>query len=100
MMERQKTEVVVDPEIVDLVPMFIEARKKDVNDLEALAMTSNFEEMARICHTIKGIARPYGFPSLEKLAQELESECKNKNSEHANELLHRMQDFVALYNAS
>jgi HPt (histidine-containing phosphotransfer) domain-containing protein len=100
MIENSKTEVSVEPEISELVPMFLEARVKDVSKLESLAETSNFEEMARICHTIKGIARPYGFPSLEEMAQELEIECKNKNPERAVELLHRMQEFVEIYHAS
>lgn len=80
--------------------MFLEARVKDVSKLERLAETSDFEEMARICHTIKGIARPYGFPSLEGMAKELEDECKKQNRERANELLNRMQEFVQVYIAS
>ncbi len=92
-----KTEIEIDPEIVDLVPLFLSARIKDVDQLDFLSKAQQFDEMAKICHTIKGIARPYGFPSLESLAIDLEKECKSRNSEHAAELLSKMQDFVKNY---
>jgi HPt (histidine-containing phosphotransfer) domain-containing protein len=95
-----KTEVEVDPEIIDLVPLFLNARRKDVETLGELSRRANFEEMAKICHTIKGIARPYGFPSLEQLAVEMERECKSKNSVRTDELLGKMKEFVGLYRVS
>jgi HPt (histidine-containing phosphotransfer) domain-containing protein len=98
--QKLKTEIEVDPEIADLIPLFLNARSKDVDQLGVLSQQSNFDEMAKICHTIKGIARPYGFPSLESLAIEMEKECKNKNSNATTELLARMQEFVKEYRAS
>ncbi len=92
-----KTEIEVDPEIADLIPMFLDSRSQDAAKLEDLFKSENFEEMAKICHTIKGIARPYGFPTLESLAIEMESECKRKNAEKTLELVDQMQKFVRNY---
>lgn len=95
-----RTEIEVDPEISDLIPLFLSARCKDVDELESLSEKHDFEEMAKICHTIKGIARPYGFPSLESLAIEMEKECKNHNSDGASELLVKMQEFMRNYRSN
>jgi len=92
-----RTEIEIDPEISDLVPLFLNARCKDVEQLVLHSQKNEFDEMAKICHTIKGIARPYGFPSMEQLAIEMESECKNRNSERALALLNKMQEFIRTY---
>lgn len=92
-----RTEVEVEPEIIDLVPHFLKARREDIDLLQSHFRGGRLEEMARICHTIKGIARPYGFPSLENLAVELERECKENNSKRAAELLNKMESFVKPY---
>lgn len=73
-----------DPEIKDLVPFFLNNRRKELPDLERLVKERSFEEIRRLAHTWKGICRPYGFPFLEKLSRELEvaAQIEDENQIH------------------
>src|SRR3989338_2245618 len=75
-METSLTETTVDPDIYELVPGFCESRKKDLQALNTHLSANDFNAIAKIGHTIKGIARPYGFPTLETLIIQLEKAAK------------------------
>ena len=92
-----RTEVEVDPDILELVPGFCESRKKDLNNLNTLVQASDFIATAKICHTIKGVARPYGFPTLENLAVKLETAAKESNQKSCLEILNSAQVYFKAY---
>ena len=70
------TEAIVDVDIYELVPGFCESRKKDLSNISRYLAVDDFNSIAMISHTIKGIARPYGFPTLETLITKLEKAAK------------------------
>ena len=95
-----KTEVVIDDDILDLVPKFLMAREKDLAKLDQYLEHRDFDSMAKICHTIKGIARPYGFPTLEKICIQLEDAVETQNSEKSQPLLKKMKEYLQSMSAS
>ncbi|OFZ14850.1 MAG: hypothetical protein A2Z20_02390 [Bdellovibrionales bacterium RBG_16_40_8] len=68
----QHTEIPIDSDLYELVPQFCDTRKKELAIIEEHLNNKDFFKVARICHSVKGIAKPYGFPTLEKLFRELE----------------------------
>lgn len=92
-----KTEVPVDEDIATLVPNFIKSRNSDINNLKKLIEHNQFSEMAKIAHTIKGIARPYGFPFLEQMARELETACASSDTRSAEASLSQIEKYLKLY---
>ena len=92
-MEMVKTEVNIDSDIYELVPGFSDARKKELDELYKFLNKKDYLSIAKISHTIKGIARPYGFPTLEALFVRLEKAAKNADSQTCAEIL----DEVKLY---
>ena len=70
------TEAIVDADIYELVPGFCASRKKDLQNISTYLAADDFNSIANISHTIKGIARPYGFPTLETLITKLEKAAK------------------------
>ena len=58
--------------IQEYLPQFFENRKKDCAKAKTALKQKNFEDVARVGHAIKGVARPFGFPELETLGLKLE----------------------------
>lgn len=74
-----QTEIKIEEEIMDLIPSFLQSREADFEKLKTFFDRGQYLEMGRIAHTIKGIARPYGFPTLETYARQLEDLSRNPN---------------------
>ena len=87
-----------DPDLADLIPDFLNNRRRDMTDINTAISRSDFEFIRRSAHTLKGICRPYGFIYLETLSKRLEvagqdeslAEIKNVAAEMA-EYLDRVQ---------
>lgn len=79
-MESVKAEVVyVDEMLKDLIPGFLENRRKELLELEGLVAQSNFDELSRFGHKLKGTALNYGFQRLGEIAASLEQAAISKN---------------------
>ena len=96
-METSQTEISIEPEIDKLVPGFCAARKKDLENIAVFLSKNDFTSVAKICHTIKGIARPYGFPTLETLARQLETSAKAGDLEMSQQLLDQAKQYLQRY---
>ena len=92
------TEIEIDPDIMPLVGNFVEARKQDLNEIERLSAERNFTKIAKICHKIKGFARPYGFPTLETLSKDLELACRMDRGDDVAEIVSKMQGYLERFN--
>lgn len=96
-MEVLRTEVPIDPDIYELVPGFCEARKKELGTIEEHLNNGNFKAVAKISHSVKGIAAPFGFPTLEKLFRSLEDVVEAQNAEEARRYLMLIRQYFELY---
>jgi histidine phosphotransfer protein HptB len=68
-----------DPELGELVEMFVSEMPDRVTAMLARYDTGDFKELARLAHQIKGAAGSYGFGDLTPAAARLEfSACKNE----------------------
>lgn len=92
-----RTEVEVDPDILELVPGFCESRKRDLKNLNDYIGNNDFISIAKVSHTIKGVARPYGFPTLENLAVQLEKAAKEGNQAACLEILNSALQYFKAY---
>ena len=96
-MEQLLTEAKVDSDIYDLVPGFCESRKKDIKNLNSYLMAEDFNSIAKVSHTIKGIARPYGFPTLEMLIIKLENAAKLSDKITCSQVLSELNHYFKKY---
>lgn len=92
-----RTEVEVDPDILELVPGFCESRRKDLSNLNDFVSNNDFISIAKVSHTIKGVARPYGFPTLENLAVKLEIAAKEGDQKKCLEILNSAHQYFKAY---
>lgn len=71
---RQEAKIIVhvDPDIADLIPGFLENRRKDIKTVgEALAQ-GDFETIRFLGHSMKGAGGSYGFDAITDIGRSLE----------------------------
>lgn len=96
-MHTPRTEVEIDPDIFELVPSFCQNRKDELEELCKNLEDNDFESIARTSHTIKGIARPYGFPTLEDFSRQLETAAKAKDATLCKKIIDQAKAYLTQY---
>lgn len=56
--------VIVDADLEDLVPGFLENRNKDVANLKTLLDAEDWPGLRRVGHSMKGVGGGYGFDAI------------------------------------
>lgn len=87
-------EVAVDPDLLDLVPMFLDARRAELLALEAAVAQGNHDVVHLVGHRIKGVAGMYGFHWLGALGLELEA-MGASDPRHAARHVEALRDYLA-----
>ena len=64
--------VAIDPDIADLVPGFLDNRRRDVDKLRALLAASAFADVRTIGHSMKGSGGGYGFDTITDIGAAIE----------------------------
>ena len=70
----------VDPEIADLVPGFLENRRKDTNTIGEALTRGDFETVRILGHSMKGAGGSYGFDAITDIGRRLEQAALAKNA--------------------
>lgn len=86
-----KVTVEIDADLQDLIPQFIENRKKDIESLVELVEKKDLTAIAQLSHKIKGAAAGYGFTELSDLAAQMEVAAKSNNATPLPDLVRRMK---------
>ncbi len=71
-MGEQTTVVFVDEELADLIPEFLENRRRDVETITRLVQQGKHEELTRLGHTMKGVGGSYGFAEISEIGRGIE----------------------------
>ena len=64
----------VDAVLRELIPEYLENRRRDVARMRLLCAGGPLEELSRILHQMKGSGGMYGFPRVTELARLMETE--------------------------
>lgn len=76
-----KRPIIVDPDIADLVPTYLEARRHDVKEIERLLPRRDFGAIQTLGHNMKGSGRGYGFAAISELGARLEAGARSQDPE-------------------
>ena len=85
----------VDPLLADLVPMFVEQRKRDLKAMIEALSVSDFEAIERFGHNVKGTGASYGFPALTKLGSALQQAASTKDTKICEQILQKMEGVLS-----
>ncbi len=83
-----------DPDLCDIVVMFVDEMPDRVDNLLAQLESGNWEELRRAAHQLKGAAGSYGFDAISPSAARLEDGLRNDLPEA--EILKATESLVAL----
>lgn len=97
----EKIIVHVDAELEDLIPGFLENRRKDIETLQKAMAKGDYETIQKLGHTMKGAGGGYGFDAITDIGRSLEQAAKEKNAEEirkqVGELLHYLEHVEVVY---
>jgi HPt (histidine-containing phosphotransfer) domain-containing protein len=89
-----RIKVQLDPDIRDLIPGFLENRRKDVAALQAALAKNDFATITVLGHTMKGDGGGYGFDAITAIGAVIETAAKQKDANRIREELGRLADFL------
>ena len=69
----------VEPEVVPLVPGFLENRRADVEIIPSLVTSGAYARIQRLGHNMKGCGESYGFPRITDIGRALEKAAREED---------------------
>ena len=82
----------VDPDLADLIPGFLNNRRKDIAAMREALKHGDFETVRVLGHSMKGAGGGYGFDAITEIGAALEEAAKDNNHEKA---LRGLRDLAA-----
>ena len=71
--------VKVDPDLADLIPGFLDNRRKDIVAMQEALKQGDFETVRLLGHSMKGAGGGYGFDGITDIGAALEEAAKDNN---------------------
>ena len=83
-----------DPNLGELVEMFVQEMPDRINALETEARSHNWQQLTRIAHQLKGAAGSYGFEAITPYAVQLEIAARDGRQDE--EILSALEELLNL----
>ena len=90
----QENIVYVDSDLKELIPMFLENRAQNIEELEKLLTDNNYEDIEKLGHKIKGSGGGYGFDRVTELGREIEQAAAAENAEKLHDLIEELAEYM------
>jgi len=71
----------IDPDLADLIPGFLENRRKDIGNILTALERGDHETIRILGHSMKGCGSGYGFEAITDLGRSLEQAAKSGDVE-------------------
>jgi len=84
-MSDDKIKVVIDADLEELIPTFLENRVTDLNNLKAALAEGDYETLRSIGHSLKGVGGGYGFERITQLGAAIENFAKENDKDAVSE---------------
>lgn len=94
MSDEKKFFVKVDPELADLIPGFLNNRRKDIEDMKSCLEVENFEQIERLGHSMKGSGAGYGFDGVSEIGKSIEIAGKEKDVDGIKKGIEDLKDYL------
>ncbi|MBF0519665.1 MAG: Hpt domain-containing protein [Nitrospirae bacterium] len=86
--------VTVEEEIIDLIPRYLEHRRKDIKAINKAVEDSDFESIRLLGHSMKGSGGGFGCDEITDIGDRMEIAAKEKNSDVIMELTHQLSSYL------
>ena len=92
--QAEKTTIHVDPEIAELIPGFLENRRKDIAAMLDAVQRGEFETVRVLGHSMKGAGGGYGFDAITEIGAALEQAAKQRNAAEIRNRVHELSRYL------
>lgn len=86
--------VQIDPDIADLVPGFLENRRRDIVKATNALVQNDFPALAMLGHTMKGAGAGYGFDEITVIGGAMESAAKQADGKMVQSAIERLTRYL------
>lgn len=90
----EKIVVVVDEELEDIVPGYLQNRRSDIEEISRALEKEDFETIRILGHSMKGSGGGYGFDRITEIGARIEEAAKRSDPEEIRTQLAALQDFL------
>src|SRR5437667_10621416 len=90
----EKTMIHVDPDIAELIPGFLENRRKDIAAMLDAVQRGDFESVRVLGHSMKGAGGGYGFDAITDIGAALEQAAKQRNAVEIRNRVHELSRYL------
>ena len=87
--------VIVDADLEDLVPGFLDNRNKDVANLKTLLDARDWSELRRVGHSMKGVGGGYGFDAITDFGATIEKAALDEDRETIASAVESLGDYLS-----
>ena len=88
-----KFNISIEEALIDIMPSFIELTEKDMVDLKGAVESSDWAQIKKISHTLKGDSGGYGFDEMSVISKELEMRSEAQNLESVKEQFALLEEY-------
>jgi len=86
--------VQIDPDLEELVPGYLENRRKDIQSIREALERSDFETSQRLGHTMKGSGGGYGFDAISAIGMAIEEASKIRSEDQVRRAVCELTDYL------
>ena len=86
--------VEISRDLEDIVPIFLENKRKDLQTLRGAAATKDFATLQTLGHRMKGDGGGYGFEAISTIGAGLETAAKQQDLALSEQQIGALEDFL------
>jgi len=91
----EKIIIKADPDLIDLIPGYLDKRREDIGTIHALLADGNFEGIRILAHRMKGSGGGYGFDRITEIGAAMEIAAKDQSKERITHELEQLSEFLS-----
>jgi HPt (histidine-containing phosphotransfer) domain-containing protein len=89
-----KITILIDPELAELIPEYLENRRKDASTIEVALMQFDFGTIQALAHNMKGTGGGYGFDGITEIGALLEKAAIARDPNAIAQQLEQFRDYL------
>jgi HPt (histidine-containing phosphotransfer) domain-containing protein len=86
--------VQIDPDLEELIPGYLENRRRDIQSIEEALKREDFETSQRLGHTMKGSGGGYGFDAISAIGMAIEEASKIRSRDKVRLAVLELTDYL------
>jgi HPt (histidine-containing phosphotransfer) domain-containing protein len=87
--------VKVAKDLEDLIPVFLNNRKKELDALRAALASADFEQLRQLGHRMRGVGNSYGFERVSMLGKHIEDGARSGDKASLEARIAEYGDYLA-----